>query len=393
MAMCMVLSSCGEDEDVPVPAKGGRTVIVYMAGHSNMSNYVAQDINEMLQGLGAMNDGDNLVIFVDDYSTPRIYAIKGNDHEMKSALMTYNKLKPVYTYSSTLDSASPTTLQGAIDYARQHYPAESYGLVMWSHGHAWVPGTKKVSKSNMHKSFAYDAEYKSRMNIDDMVKTLERYPQFDYIFFDACFMQSIEVAYELRSTTSHILGSPTEIPLPGAPYQYVMKGLFSKPFNADAILNAYYNYYASGGTTGILLSSINTSKLEDFAAVTASVVDKQRLLDANYNGCLNYFLYNEWFSSPSLPDMYDMKGVMQRVLSSGEYTTWLKSLDETVECKYTTDTWFSGYKQGDMAVDKSQYGGISMYVPLEKYNAIGENFATAYYSTSWAKAIGITAEK
>ena len=47
-------------------------------------------------------------------------------------------------------------------------------------------------------------------------------PHFDFIMFDACFMMSVEVAYEVRNYTDYYIGSPTENPGPGAPYDKVV---------------------------------------------------------------------------------------------------------------------------------------------------------------------------
>ena len=44
------------------------------------------------------------------------------------------------------------------------------------------------------------------MNISEFVEILEVTPHFDFILFDACFMQSVEVAYELRDYTDYCIG-------------------------------------------------------------------------------------------------------------------------------------------------------------------------------------------
>ena len=48
------------------------------------------------------------------------------------------------------------------------------------------------------------------------------------MLFDACYMQSVEVIYQLRDRTDYFIGSPTEIPGPGAPYEAVVPALFSQ---------------------------------------------------------------------------------------------------------------------------------------------------------------------
>lgn len=56
------------------------------------------------------------------------------------------------------------------------------------------------------------------MNIEDLKLVLQNAPHFDFIMFDACFMQSVEVAYELRDCCDYYIGFPAENPGPGAAY-------------------------------------------------------------------------------------------------------------------------------------------------------------------------------
>lgn len=51
--------------------------------------------------------------------------------------------------------------------------------------------------------------------------------RFEYILFDDCFMSSIEVAYDLRKITRHLIASPCEVMAYGYPYDLVMPYLFT----------------------------------------------------------------------------------------------------------------------------------------------------------------------
>jgi hypothetical protein len=86
------------------------------------------------------------------------------------------------------------------------------------------------------------------MLIPDMASVFSRYPKFEYILYDACFMQTVEVVYELRAAAKYIIGSPAELPGRGAPYKQLMPALFlhdSEHKIAEAIVNAYGSYYNS----------------------------------------------------------------------------------------------------------------------------------------------------
>lgn len=64
------------------------------------------------------------------------------------------------------------------------------------------------------------------------------------MLFDACYMQSVEVIYQLRDRTDYFIGSPTEIPGPGAPYEAVVPALFSQDKPEINIAESYYTVYA-----------------------------------------------------------------------------------------------------------------------------------------------------
>ena len=59
------------------------------------------------------------------------------------------------------------------------------------------------------------------------------------------FMQSVEVAYELRDYTDYCIGSPTEIPGPGASYDELVPAMFFSEDAAVDIAKAYYEPYAA----------------------------------------------------------------------------------------------------------------------------------------------------
>lgn len=82
------------------------------------------------------------------------------------------------------------------------------------------------------------------MNISDLHEALSVAPHFDFMLFDACYMQSVEVIYQLRDRTDYFIGSPTEIPGPGAPYEAVVPALFSQDKPEINIAESYYTVYA-----------------------------------------------------------------------------------------------------------------------------------------------------
>ncbi len=355
------------------------------------------DIQEMLEGAKQMSDNDNLIVYLDDTKYPRIYTITN-----KNSAKTLSELQPSYTLRSDLNSASANVLKDVIRYTQRSYPADSYGIIFWSHASGWIKSnfSESITTANnktkpaLRKSFGIDngkntsSNSGNQMNIEDMASALSEFSKFDFIMFDACFMQSIEVAYELKEHTRYIIGSPAEIPGPGAPYNQLIAPIFAETPDIAGIVNTYYGHYYSDSSFGVVLSAIDCDKLDKLANHTSYYIQKYKdtFLDSDYSDVQNYFLYEQWRLYANYPDCYEMQGIMQKILPEQEYVQWKEVFDEAIIIAQTTDYWYSAYKRGHLPVDKKQFGGISMFLPLDKYS--DENFMNEYASTRWANAIG-----
>lgn len=367
----------------------GRTVMVYMVAENSLNRNITADIKEMLTGMNnnILHTTDRLVIYLDDVLLPRIYVL---DQTTKATSLS--ELNPVMTYDEDVNSSSATQLVAFIDYTKTHYPADSYGLVMWSHATGWLPSTYSGDKTSdapsRRKSFGVDNGRNAndnighQMNIDDMAAALEG-EDFDFMFFDASLMQNIEVAYELRHATKYLIASPAEIPSPGANYETLVKAMFRKDDYVNKIMEAYYREYLEG-PYGVVISAVNTSALDDFAAYMQPIVHahQSEMLALNTSSLQNYLWYGGW--TTGYPDFLDMQGIMHEVLSEGEYANWKVEADKVFSCMHTAK-WYSAYPRKRIDIDDAQCCGVSMFIPFEKYAST--SFNTDYYTTSWAKAV------
>ncbi|MBO4565434.1 MAG: hypothetical protein J5720_08370 [Bacteroidaceae bacterium] len=381
--------SCSKDEPSE-ESHNARCVLVYISGQNNLRPNIDNDIIEMLEGKSGMGENDHLLVFVDDNNKSRIYEINRTTNAKTQAGLT-----PVYQFSENLNSASPTVLDQVLDYFFKHYEAQDYGLVLWSHGSGWINAS---SESPQRRSFAVDtsSDGTTRMMIPEMASVLSKYPKFEYILFDACFMQAIEVIYELRAAAKYIIGSPAEMPGPGAPYHKVVPALFlheSEHKIAEAIVNAYGSYYNStlSSSGGVVLSAARTDDtLDNFVSVMAEMFEKYSFLDeTKYVNCLNYFHYdwNIW-SAYDTPDFYDIQGIMKAVVTdSDDYARWEDAFYHLSPVATIGTNWYSGYTSALMPVNKSQCGAVSMFLPLEKYK--NDSYFDYYKETQWGKRFDI----
>lgn len=392
--------ACSKDDDTPPPVVSpyveSRTVMVYMVAENSLSSNATNDVQEMLVGMNndTLSVNDRLVIYLDDVKLPRIYVV---DNTTKKTSLS--DLTPVVTYEEDVNSASAEQLGAFVDYVKTHYPAESYGLVMWSHASGWIPssyyGDRSSKASAVRKAFGvdngknisnkYSGNNGHQMDIADMAGVLEG-ESFDFIFFDACVMQTIEVAYELRHVTNCLIASPAEIPAPGANYQTMVKAMFSKEYVAMRIMKDYEREYRS--SYGLVISAVNTGALDDYATYMKSVVTRHRseMMELDVSSMLNYIHYGTW--TTQYPDFLDMQGIMLKVLDEEEMARWKAETEKVVTCVHA-GYWYSDYPKGKVTIDDAQCCGMSMFIPFEKYASSSWAFNDEYLKTSWAKAVWI----
>ena len=75
LACSMLMFIACSSDDAPKPDPAHRTVLVYIGAENSLYSYVSDDLDEMIQGAGDIPASDNLLVYVDDRSTPRIYKI------------------------------------------------------------------------------------------------------------------------------------------------------------------------------------------------------------------------------------------------------------------------------------------------------------------------------
>ena len=385
----LLLTGCRDTlvppEDEP-RAEAERTVIIYMAADNNLTNSIKLDTIEMKRGKDMIPENVNFIIYLDDKGSknkPAIYELSAK-----------NGIRLWKQFDEEQCSTDPNVMLQVLQQIEYYFPARHYGIDLWSHATGWVP---EQTSSTRQKTFGKDetnASGKIEMEISALRNVLAHFPKFDYIFFDACFMQCIEVAYELRNVTNYMVGSPAEIPGPGAPYDKIIDALCKGDAKgiAEGYGNGYPGTYNSYYYPGVLLSCIDCTQLELLAIETG------RLLTPFYmersepytTGFQSYcdISWNRFTYS------FDMLTTMYRLLSEEDYAAWLELYEKAVSgYKSSTNAWFATHCATTDGVktileDPEHYGGVSMFVPMIKYENNGCTWNEDFQQTSWYQALG-----
>ncbi len=387
LATC--LHACSEKDD-PSPQSQyiDKTVLVYMAADNNLANFSHTDLGEIKQGMTQMN-GKNirLLVYQDTGSSSKLIELKNEKNDVVETI--------VREYQTPRNSMGVDEMKEVFAdvFGNKDYQAHNYGLVFWSHAEGWIPYPLKATTASRWVGQDIGSGDK-RMNIDDFVQVLKTAPHFDFILMDACFVQSVELAYEIRTFADYYIGSPTETPGPGAPYDKLVPAMFQTNDAALAMAEAYFKVYETlynGGvglsndnwTAGVSMSVMKMDELDALASVTSQTLHADANVDcASLRG--NVFNYDRRpKTSASHVGYYDFVGMMEIIsVDENAFLTWKKQLDATLPFFKTTA---KNYSSSGGIFSMNGANGVTHYIPGKSDIA-----DAAYKQTGWYKAVGLS---
>jgi len=263
------------------------TFLVYMAGDNNLDGAALRDIAEIAKA-GSTKDVHVLVQLdrIEDQKTRRFRITKGGGF----------KKDCIESFGDT-NTGDPQVLYGFCQWAIANYPAERYALILWNHGSGWWEDAKSRAAGpagkrprrplfrhafpQAHRSICYDDtsggdaldNRELRVVLAGICTLLGR--KIDLLGMDACLMNMVEVAYQLRDSVNVIVGSEIEEPFDGWPYAEILSRLTAWP-RQDAvsfarwIVKSYLASYKGKGEV-VTQSALDASRVSDIVAKIGAV--------------------------------------------------------------------------------------------------------------------------
>lgn len=362
------LSACSDNLDFPEAE--GNVAIVYWMGDNSLSSNAQEDIDELVRGKDNIPVNSKIIIYADMINTnPVIYQLDAQ-----------NGLQIWKEFTKEQDCTDSLTMLNNLREIVKAFPAKNYGLTFGAHGTGM--GIKQ------RRALGPDQSNKENwMNVPTLRGVLEHLPHMKYVFFDVCFMQSIEVVYELRKVTDWVIGSPAEIPASGAPYSIITEELCKG--NIEGIVEKYSNYYPIGSYSGVVLSATKCSETElgNLAGNTRQYIEKifanrQTISTSDIRAIQKY---SSDFSSYTY--CLDINSAMARILPNGDYNQWKESFEKAVPIRNAKEgRWYARACDNATIYDEEHFGGISMYIPLDSDEGNKRNAELKHYQ--WYKAAG-----
>lgn len=319
-----------------------------MVANNNLSSYASADIVEMTQGMTGLSESDApgrwLVYFSGPDLNPRLIEIDRQGRR--------NTLK---TYDSGTLSVSVSRMRQVLTDVRALAPADSYGLVLWSHASGWLnessvlpPGATTASVAP--QSFGADGldTNPPRMALTSLAQALDGF-SFNYIYFDCCHMGTVEVLYQLRRATSRIIASPTEMGVNGMPYHRNVSPLLNSQLSLalDNTFQFYNERFGKGGTDsyGCSIALYDLSALPDLASATKALMSQADPLPDSYvplrcfrpsvvpgGNIYDMAHYVRALAPSTSPLLTDFNSALSRLITFHAATTTVYGLEATRFC-------------------------------------------------------------
>ena len=406
LAAFILFASCSDEDPDPVPQPPvieTNTIFVYMPWSGSTKKDPGlysffltniQDIKSAIVNQGGLGN-KKLMIFismkVDKGALINVQYKNGSCIDDTVAI--YDNTQP----GLRLNTAEwITTLLKRV---KQEAPANHYSMIVGCHGMGWIPA-KPSTRINRPAASLFGLNQNAgkagpptrwlggnayQTNISDFDKGIEDsgIGKFQYILFDDCNMTGIEVAYELRNATNHIIGSPTEIMAYGMPYKFLWSELSKVNPDYHSICTNFINFYSNYKYEGTpypygTISVIDCSQVEAMVDIMKEInasTSLSTITESNIQSMDGY--------TPSI--FYDM-GDYVRKLAQNEPLLLAKfnsQLDRLVPEKRHTDAYYTSLRTAGFNIIPIQsYSGITISDPSTNQtvtNSLGSNH---YYQTT-----------
>jgi hypothetical protein len=292
-----------------MPQKGKWTILTYIAAHNNLDLLGQHSRNEILK-VGSTPEVTHGVLYDGHVGAARY--VMGEPGTVSSQ-------EPLQSF----DSGDPDALIDVAKWLFAKYPAERYGVVLWSHGTGWEPSEiqavgaearpgaatapteareRSVSSGSLVlfrstlRSLLTPAKHTERAILFDdgtghSLDTLELArvartigeatgQPLEFLGMDACLMASVEVAFELRGSARYLVASEELVPGHSWPYQSIYGALRAEPEQdggalARRVVDEYVGFFEKNppGAGDVTKVALDLSRLDSIVQSSGALAD------------------------------------------------------------------------------------------------------------------------
>ncbi len=254
------------------------TLLVYLNGFNNLDSFGYEDINEM-ETVGSSSK-INVVVQWASLQTGVVKRLKVEKDTNPNQVTS-----PVLSDLGRIDMGDYRSLIEFVKWAKTNYPAKKYFIDVWNHGSGWHKGMKRELLRNI-SSDDFSGNSITTAQLGHAMKEIsnELGQKVDIYGSDACLMNMVEVAAEMKDSVNIYLGSQDNEPAPGWAYDRLLRKWNALP-NASAsdVAKIQVREYMASypGRSNITQSALDMSQYDAFAASIRDLGQQMRLLPQN----------------------------------------------------------------------------------------------------------------
>lgn len=376
-SILLTLFSCSKDPKVDPILPKGRTLLVYVALDNSLYGEMEDVQASLMEGWGNAEIDGTLLLFADTRrgGNPVLINIK----KLKGEVIS----DTIRTYTND-NSASPELLRQVIADTKLFAPANSYGMLLFSHASGWLPANAFINPLKWEAGLDNSSKIGSRSIFEDNGREMEFHDfveaipdgMFEFIASEMCFMSSVETAFALRNKTDYLLAAAPEVLSPGfEPIYRTSLGLLykTKP-DLEGFAQAFFDYFngLQGEYKSAAISVVKTSEMQALANFTRTVAPE--LTQDQIDAVQHYDRIPP--RSSSFPYLFfDYRDYIDQVATDAQMNELDVLLDKAVIFKRSTP------KLINIFIPK--HSGLSVYIPQERLPKLNK----AYEETDWWKAV------
>lgn len=358
LMMLLFLSGCEKHNDQPINL---RTLIFYMLPDNNLARFMEQNIADVKTGFDGVGE---ILIYKDKLDTPPVLyqLVKKKDNTGK-----YSWSEVVVNEYAEFDGLGhiPENMRWILSNICDRYTAESYGLILSSHGTGWIPPTIQSTRS-------FGPTKEQQMSVQDIAAGIPD-GLFEFILFDACFMASSEVAYELRGKASWLIASATEIAGTGLPYDKLINNIMKMNNLQDYknLCDDYVVHYQEG--MGGTLSIINLFEIENLHMKLSALLMQSSSISPTLFTRVQQF--GDTYTASRKDMFFDLQHFVQLLMNDNVPVSFQEAYYRCVVYSNTTP--------GFLDITLPNNNGLSFYLP----NPTGRDYHETYRVLGWAQQL------
>ena len=372
-----------ERSDPIIRPNNEQTVFMYLPWSTNLTSNFKQNITD-LRKVVARNilKNERIIVFMCTKATEAFLfeLVYEDGKEVRKTYKKYEYPSPSYT---TADGIA-TILNDVETYA----PAKRYAMIIGCHGLGWIPVSNTQSRSRFSatkRHWEYENVPMTRLfgglspeyqtDLTTLAKGISDVGlKMEYILFDDCYMSGVEVAYDLKDVTEHLIASTSEVMAYGMPYAEIGEYLIGK-VNYEKICEGFHSFYSNYTAMPCgTLAVTDCSELGNLATIMKDI-NSQYTFDPTLVGSLQRL---DGYSPVIFFDCWDY--VSKLCPDQGLLAQFKEQLDRTVPFKRNTDYYYT-MSGGGKKIKIDTFSGITISDPSTSTEAARKK-ETAWYAAT-----------